>query len=91
MEDLCPTSHSMAIPFVKREEYTVMDISEDGQASLLTEGGDTKEDLNMPTQTDEDKKMSEDMKKDLEAGKNCVVIVQSACGMEKIISYKTTD
>merc|ERR1719158_19941 len=23
-EDLCPTSHTLAVPFVKREEYTVL-------------------------------------------------------------------
>merc|ERR550537_1792805 len=82
MEDLCPCSHNMAIPFVKREEFIIMDIQEDGQVSLLTEGGDAKDDLNMPTLNDDDKKLSEDIKKDFDAGKNCVVIVQSACGME---------
>merc|ERR1719272_2012066 len=46
MEDLCPCGHSVAVPFVVRNEYTVMDISEDGMFSLLNnETKDIKEEL----------------------------------------------
>merc|ERR1712050_739570 len=86
MEDLCPTSHNLDVPFVKKTEY-----------QLLTETGDTKEDLNLPTfvkigePTDEDKKVVEEIKKAEDEGKDITVIVQSACGMEKIIGMKTSD
>merc|ERR1719515_342192 len=61
-EDLCPTSHNVSVPFVKRDEYTLMDIGGDGNVSLLDADGNAKEDLNLPTvvkqgePTDEDKK-----------------------------------
>merc|ERR1712157_578966 len=48
MEYLCPTSHNLEVPFVKRTEYQVLTADYDsGEVSLLTESGDTKEDLNL--------------------------------------------
>merc|ERR1712039_417446 len=39
-EDLCPTSHNMEIPFVKRTEYQLLNADPDsGQVSLLLESG----------------------------------------------------
>merc|ERR1719461_1075480 len=52
-EDLCPTSHNVEVPFVKRDEYQLLDITDD-RVSLLLENGDTKEDLNLPSSSDED-------------------------------------
>jgi len=91
MEELVSSSHTVPVPFVTRNEYTIMDIGEDGTVSLLTEGGEPKDDLNMPTETEEDEKNTTQMKKEFEAGKNVIVIVQSACGKEKIVSFRTQD
>merc|ERR1739841_28011 len=96
-EDLCPTSHNVSVPFVKREEYTLMDIGGDGTVSLLDADGNSKEDLNLPTivkvgeATDADKKVTDQMKGDLEAGKAVTVIVLKACGEEKIVAVRSTD
>ena len=96
-EDLCPTSHNVSVPFVKRDEYTLMDIGGDGNVSLLDADGNAKEDLNLPTvvkqgePTDDDKKVTEQMTADLEAGKSVTVIVLKACGEEKIIAVRSTD
>merc|ERR1712207_94269 len=50
MEDLCPTSHNLEVPFVKRTEYQVLSVDKDsGEVSLLQEDGSTKDDLNLPT------------------------------------------
>merc|ERR1719463_963794 len=91
MEELVTSSHNVAVPFVNRQEYTIMDIGADGTLSLLTEGGEPKDDLNLPAETEDDAKNVEGMKKEFEAGKNVIVIVQSACGKEKVVSYRTTD
>merc|ERR1719324_2336345 len=66
MEELCPTSHNLAVPFVNREEYTLMDIDGEGMLSLLTEGGTTKEDLKLPSGTDEDEKLAESIRKEFD-------------------------
>merc|ERR1712063_172286 len=50
MEDLCPTSHNLSVPVVKRTEYTLLTADENsGEVSLLLESGETKNDLNLPT------------------------------------------
>merc|ERR1712232_77047 len=97
-EDLCPTSHNIDVPFVKRVEFQLLTADEQsGEVSLLQESGDTKDDLNLPTfvklgePTDDDKKVVEDILKAQEDGKDIVAIVLQACGMEKIIGTKITD
>merc|ERR1711903_317807 len=48
-EDLCPTSHNMEIPFVKRTEMQVLTAdNSSGEVSLLLENGETKDDLFLP-------------------------------------------
>merc|ERR1719443_1364096 len=45
-EDLCPSSHNMEIPFVKRTEFQVLTAdAATGEISLLMENGETKDDL----------------------------------------------
>jgi len=97
-EDLCPTSHSMDVPFVKRTEYQLCNADGDtGEVSLLLDNGETKDDLNLPTfkaigePTDEDKKLSEEILKAQDAGHDIQVIVLAACGQEKIIGHKITE
>merc|ERR1712118_462324 len=72
-EDLCPTSHNVEVPFVKRNEMQVLTADKDsGETSLLLENGETKDDLFLPDRvkvgepTDEDKKWTEDIVKEVE-------------------------
>mmetsp|Transcript_69005 Transcript_69005/g.159912 ORF Transcript_69005/g.159912 Transcript_69005/m.159912 type:complete len:171 (+) Transcript_69005:67-579(+) len=97
-EDLCPTSHNLEVPFVKRTEYQLLDADfESGQVSLLLEDGGTKEDLNLPTfvttgePTEDDTKVQEEIKKGLADGKSLLVAVLSACGIEKIVGVKSIE
>merc|ERR1712232_880590 len=95
-EDLCPTSHNVEVPFVKRTEFQVLSADPNtGEVSLLTESGETKDDLNLPDftkigePTDDDKKLSKSIVDQVEKGeKTIMAIVQSACGMEKIVDLK---
>mmetsp|Transcript_69004 Transcript_69004/g.159911 ORF Transcript_69004/g.159911 Transcript_69004/m.159911 type:complete len:171 (+) Transcript_69004:67-579(+) len=97
-EDLCPTSHNLEVPFVKRTEYQLLDADFDnGQVSLLLEDGGTKEDLNLPTfvttgePTEDDVKVQDEIKKGLADGKSLLVAVLAACGMEKIVGVKSIE
>merc|ERR1711896_37952 len=69
-EDLCPTSHNLEVPFVKRTEFQLLTADgESGEVSLLLESGETKDDLNLPTKvnigepTEDDVKISADILK----------------------------
>jgi len=86
-EDLMPAGHNMPVPFVKRTEYQLLNADGDtGEVSLLVgETGETKDDLNLPQDTDTDKKVREDILKKFEEGVDCMVAVLSACGQEKIV------
>jgi len=98
-EDLCPCSHNMAIPFVKRTELQVLTADPDtGEVSLLLEDGSTKDDLNLPDRvtvgepTEDDKKLTKEILDLVDKGDKTVVIaVLEACAIEKIVAVKTTD
>merc|ERR1712050_469097 len=98
LEDLCPTSHNLEVPFVKRTEYQVLNADPNsGEVSLLLESGETKDDLNLPTfkaqgePTEDDVKVQKEILEGFEAGKTTIVAVLAACGQEKIVCVKTTD
>merc|ERR1739848_810598 len=74
-EDLCPSSHNVDVPFVKRTEWQCLTADPNtGEVSLLLEDGGTKDDLNLPTfvkvgePTEEDKKVSADLVAAVEEG-----------------------
>lgn len=89
-EDLCPTSHSMDVPNVARNEYQLLDVNAgDGTMSLLTESGDTKDDLNLPKNTDgtyED--VADECIKMFDDGKAVMCVIIAACGEEKLIQVR---
>nr|AZL94372.1 putative N-acetyl-beta glucosaminidase [Nephromyces sp. MMRI] len=88
-EDICPTSHNMLVPVVKRMEIQLIDVTSDGYCSLLMENGETKDDLTLPRDSDG---AYDDVAKNIlnlfEGGKGVLVTVLSACGMEKIVASK---
>merc|ERR1719259_65102 len=47
-EDICPSTHNMDVPNVKRLDYQLVDISEDNFLSLMQESGDVREDIKIP-------------------------------------------
>ncbi|KAK9171489.1 translation elongation factor IF5A [Cryptosporidium meleagridis] len=87
-EDVCPTSHNMAVPFVKRSEFQLIDIH-DNFTSLLTENGSTKDDLALPTDAEGNPdEVALQIQQMYEDGKAILVGVLAACGVEKIVSAK---
>merc|ERR1711865_1095753 len=89
-EDLCPCSHNMSIPFVKRLELQALTADAvTGEISLLLESGETKDDIFLPSiqvpggsaPTEEDEK----------GEKDAIVCVLQACGIEKIVAVKAAE
>ncbi|KAI4377281.1 hypothetical protein MLD38_014939 [Melastoma candidum] len=83
-EDIVPSSHNCDVPHVNRTDYQLIDISEDGFVSLLTESGGTKDDLRLPT----DENLLGQIKDGFAEGKDLVVSVMSAMGEEQICALK---
>merc|ERR1712110_196844 len=97
-EDACPTSHNMEVPVVTKTEHALSMLDEStGAVSVITEFGELKSDLNLPTvvkvgePTDEDVQLQNTIVQGSDAGKMVTVIVLAACGQEKIIGAKLTD
>ncbi|KAF3615425.1 Eukaryotic translation initiation factor 5A-4 [Capsicum annuum] len=84
LEDIVPSSHNCDVPHVNRTDYQLIDISEDGFVSLLTENGNTKDDLRLPT----DENLLKQIKDGFDEGKDLVVSVMSAMGEEQINAVK---
>jgi translation initiation factor 5A len=49
--EICPTSHNMVAPAMFRSEWQLTDISKDGNMTLMDQGGNMKEDLDLPRDT----------------------------------------
>ncbi|KAJ1293526.1 hypothetical protein BS78_01G075000 [Paspalum vaginatum] len=84
LEDIVPSSHNCDVPHVNRTDYQLIDISEDGFVSLLTESGGTKDDLRLPT----DESLLTQIKDGFAEGKDLIVTVMSAMGEEQICALK---
>ncbi|KAL6708024.1 translation initiation factor eIF5A [Coniothyrium glycines] len=83
MEDLCPSTHNMNVPNVRRQEYQLVDI-DDGFLSLMSDDGSTKDDVKVPDGEVGDKIT----KLFTEEGKDTNVIVLTAMGEEAAIDAK---
>lgn len=58
----------MDVPHVKREDYQLTDISDDGYLSLMTDSGDLREDLKIP-----DGELGVTLRTEFDAGKELLV------------------
>jgi translation initiation factor 5A len=86
-EDLCPSTHNMSVPVVVRTEWELIDISDDGFASLHpTTGdvGDPKETLKI-----QEGELGEKIRAAFDAGEVCILNVTSAMKQEQILGFKT--
>ncbi|TVU44901.1 hypothetical protein EJB05_04410 [Eragrostis curvula] len=84
LEDIVPSSHNCDVPHVNRTDYQLIDISEDGFVSLLTDSGETKDDLRVPS----DPALLTQIKESFAEGKDLIVSVTSAMGEEQISGLK---
>ncbi|CAD2217206.1 translation initiation factor 5A [Angomonas deanei] len=90
LEDQAPSTHNVEAPFVKTATYSVIDIqpnedsSQPDHLSLMTEEGESREDLDLPP----DATLAAQIKEQFEAGKEVNVVVVSAMGIEQVLSFK---
>ena len=86
-EDMIPSTHGTTVPIVNKSEWEIIDIGEDeGELTLMDEGGNQKTDLNLPTFPEG---LADDIRNAWNGGENSVMVtVQSAVGVEQVIGFK---
>lgn len=83
-EDLCPSTHNIDVPNVSRFDLQLIDVSDDGFVSLMTDKGDTRDDLKLP-----EGELAAKIKEEFAKEDNTVLVtVISAVGEEAIIACK---
>ncbi|KAK2466604.1 hypothetical protein APHAL10511_000862 [Amanita phalloides] len=82
LEDICPSTHNMDVPVVRRNEYQLVNIDE-GYLNLMTQDGIPKDDVKVP-----DTDLGKEIQAGFDEGKDLLVTIVSAMGEEQAISSK---
>ncbi|KAK3773196.1 hypothetical protein RRG08_025862 [Elysia crispata] len=83
-EDICPSTHNMSVPNVKRTDYQLVNIT-DGYLSLMDDAGEVRDDLKVP-ESDIGKEIVEKFEKD----EGIMVTVMKAMEEEMAVGIKTS-
>uniref|UniRef100_A0A4W5K1Z6 Eukaryotic translation initiation factor 5A n=1 Tax=Hucho hucho TaxID=62062 RepID=A0A4W5K1Z6_9TELE len=81
-EDMCPSTHNMDVPHIKRNEFQLLNIT-DGFMSLMGDNGDVREDLRVP-----DSDLGKEIEQKFAAGEDILVSVLAAMGEECAVAVK---
>jgi len=82
-EDICPSTHNMDVPVVKRADYQLLDIADDGFLSLMEESGNTRDDIKLP-----DGDVGNEVRTKFDASEDLLLTVLAAMGEEMVIGTK---
>ncbi|KAH9976744.1 initiation factor 5a [Lactifluus volemus] len=82
LEDICPSTHNMDVPNVRRTEYQLVNI-DDGFLNLMSQDGASKDDVRVP-----EGELGVTITAAFEEGKDTLVTIVSAMGEEQAISFK---
>lgn len=81
-DDISPSTHSVDVPNVYRNEYQLLDI-DDGFLSVMLANGETKDDVKLP-----EGELGEQILDNFKSGKDLLVAVVSSMGEEHVLSFK---
>ncbi|MFF7065208.1 translation initiation factor IF-5A [Pseudomonas sp. NPDC008258] len=84
LEDSCPSTHNIDIPFIKRDEYSLISINEDDFLSLLHPiACETNDDVRLP-----DSELGRSLQKAYLDGKEISITVLNTMNENMIISFR---
>jgi hypothetical protein len=89
-EDSNPTTHNVMVPVVTRTEYILTDVNQDDVTedgaicTLMTEGGDQREDLRLPTGDEWNNLRAAFEDASASGAKEVIITVVSAMGINRI-------
>jgi translation initiation factor 5A len=83
-EDMSSSTHTVHVPNITRAEYSLLNIGEDGELSLLNDDGETKHYLDLPP----NQELATSIQAKFDDGKQLVLTALEACGIEQIMSSK---
>ncbi|XP_055501826.1 eukaryotic translation initiation factor 5A-1-like [Leucoraja erinacea] len=81
-EDVCPSTHNVDVPTVKRNDYQLIGIT-DGYLSLMTDNGEVREDLKVA-----EGDLGKEIQNRYEAGDDVMITVQHAMNLEAAVAVK---
>jgi len=84
LEDLTPSSHNCEVPHVVKDEYSLLDISDDGFITLMDDSGNDKSDLRLP----DDETLCATIETGFSEDKSLVVTVLKSMGEEMVCAVK---
>jgi translation initiation factor 5A len=83
-EDMSPSTHNMDVPVVKRSEYNLIDVTEEGYLHLMDDSGDIREDLHCNGNPD----LLNEIRKKFDAGEEMMISVLAALDREMPMAIK---
>ncbi|XP_046871715.1 eukaryotic translation initiation factor 5A-1-like isoform X1 [Hypomesus transpacificus] len=84
-EDICPSTHNMEVPHIKRLDYQLLNIT-DGYLSLMSTNGDVREDLKLP-----ESDLGKEIEKKFDASEDILITVLSAIDEECAVGIKAAN
>ncbi|KAM4772336.1 eukaryotic translation initiation factor 5A-2 [Rhinophrynus dorsalis] len=81
-EDICPSTHNMDVPNIKRCDYQLIGIM-DNYLSLLSDDGGVRDDLKLP-----EGELGKDIENKFEAGEEIIISVLNAMNEECAVAIK---
>jgi len=85
-ELVAPGGFPMPCPFVKKCELSLIDISHDGQLTLLDEENEERCDLDLPFK--ENESLARAIRANFDNGKSLILMTQKAMGIEAVVAFK---
>merc|ERR1711997_1236198 len=82
LEDICPSTHNMDVPNVKRKDYQLLSMDDDF-LSLMDDSGETRDDLKCP-----EGEIGDQIRAAIDGEQDIMYTVLSACGEECVIATK---